>query len=179
MLLSSAPVCWRSFTPLKKSSRATPGPGEAASWERTTTASSFIWPDDYSWSKLTDSLRQIRVNRASWAMGAMTLFFFFFRCSYAPRRPPGAPRGGEGRCDAAGCRGSRFSARATATRPTSRARAGPRSASRRSPRVRGRTRARARPGRVPGDPLDPPRLAARQKKKVKKKGLKPEESKLD
>ena len=101
-------------------------------------------------------------------MGAIDTFFltFFFRCSYAPRRTPGAPGGGEGRCDAAGCRGSRFSARATATR---RARAGPRSASRRSPRVRGRTRARARPGRVPGDPLDPPRLAARQKKKVKKK----------
>ena len=39
----------------KKISRATPDPGEAASWERTTTTSSFIWLDDDR-SKLTNSL---------------------------------------------------------------------------------------------------------------------------
>ena len=33
----------------KKISRASPGPGEAASRERTTTASSFIWLDDDMW----------------------------------------------------------------------------------------------------------------------------------
>ena len=39
----------------KNISRATPDPGEAASWERTTTTSSFIWLDDDR-SKLTNSL---------------------------------------------------------------------------------------------------------------------------
>ena len=55
----------------KNISRATPDPGEAASWERTTTTSSFIWLDDDR-SKLTNSLPETyctAVNPISAALG--------------------------------------------------------------------------------------------------------------
>ena len=43
---SSVPVPKEGGGRAKKISRAIPGPGEAASWARTTTASSLIWLDD-------------------------------------------------------------------------------------------------------------------------------------
>jgi len=43
---SSVPVPKEGGGRAQKISRAIPGPGEAASWARTTTASSYIWLDD-------------------------------------------------------------------------------------------------------------------------------------